>query len=118
VAVIARVPFDEGSLTGTLTADSRWPDGDFRNVYFSAGNLSATLPRVERLRKVVPPGMSLPEMALRHILQHPAVSTVIPGMRTVRHVEQNLSASEGPPLPDELMAEIRRHEWNRRVDFE
>jgi aryl-alcohol dehydrogenase-like predicted oxidoreductase len=118
VAVIARVPFDEGSLTGTLTADSRWPDGDFRNVYFSAGNLSATLPRVERLRKVVPPGMSLPEMALRHILQHPAVSTVIPGMRTVRHVEQNLSASEGPPLPDEVMAELGRHRWNRRVDFE
>jgi aryl-alcohol dehydrogenase-like predicted oxidoreductase len=87
-------------------------------VYFSAGNLSATLPRVERLRKVVPPGMSLPELALRHILQHPAVSTVIPGMRTDRHVGQNLIASEGPPLPDEVMAELGRHRWNRRVDVE
>ena len=118
IAVIARVPFDEGSLTGTLTAESRWPEGDFRNVYFSPDNLAATLPRVERLKAAVPPGLTLPELALRHILQHPAVSTVIPGMRKLRHVEQNLAVSDGQPLPEPLMAELRRHRWNRTVDIE
>ena len=118
VAVIARVPFDEGSLTGTLTADSRWPDGDFRNIYFNPDNLRATLPRVERLRSIVPPGMTLPELALRHILEHPAVSTVIPGMRKLHHVEANLAASDGTRLPAELMAELKVHRWKRRVDIE
>jgi len=112
------VPFDEGSLTGTLTAESRWPEGDFRNVYFSPDNLAATLPRVERLRAAVPPGLTLPDLALRHILQHPAVTTVIPGMRKLRHVEQNLAVSDGQPLPEPLMDALRRHRWNRTVDIE
>jgi aryl-alcohol dehydrogenase-like predicted oxidoreductase len=118
VAVIARVPFDEGSLTGTLTAQSRWPDGDFRNMYFSAGNLAVTLPRVDKLRDVVPAGMTMPELALRHILQQPAVSTVIPGMRKLTHVEQNLRVSDGRPLPQALMDELELHRWERRVDIE
>jgi aryl-alcohol dehydrogenase-like predicted oxidoreductase len=118
VAVIARVPFDEGSLTGTLTAGSRWPDGDFRSLYFNPANLAATLPRVERLAAVLPAGMTLPELALRHILQHPAVSTVIPGMRKLRHVEQNLGVSDGQRLPAALMAELARHRWERSTDVE
>jgi aryl-alcohol dehydrogenase-like predicted oxidoreductase len=118
IAVIARVPFDEGSLTGTLTADSKWPEGDFRNLYFHPENLQATLPRVERLRRVVPPGMTMPELVLRHILGHPAVSTVIPGMRKVRHVEQNIGVSDQPPLPEPLLTELRTHRWNRTVDWE
>lgn len=118
VAVIARVPFDEGSLTGTLTADSRWPAGDFRNLYFHPDNLTATIPRVERLKTVVPAGMTLPELALRHILEHPAVSTVIPGMRKLAHVEQNLAVSDGRRLPAPLVSELRRHRWERTVDFE
>jgi aryl-alcohol dehydrogenase-like predicted oxidoreductase len=113
IAIIARVPFDEGSLTGTLAADARWPEGDFRNLYFDASNLAATLPRVDRLRSVVPAGMTMPELALRHILQHPAVSTVIPGMRKLRHVEQNIGASDGAPLASGLMAELARHRWDR-----
>ena len=117
VAVIARVPLDEGSLTGTLTADSRWPEGDFRNFYFKPENLLPTLDRVERLRPVVPPDMTMPEMTLRHILMHPAISTVIPGMRKLRHVEQNIAAS-GRPLSADLMAELRRHRWSRTADFE
>jgi len=75
IAVIARVPFDEGSLTGTLTRDSRWPEGDWRNRYFTAENLLPTLERVEALKTLVPEGMTLPELALRFILQHPVVST-------------------------------------------
>jgi aryl-alcohol dehydrogenase-like predicted oxidoreductase len=118
IAVIARVPFDEGSLTGTLTADAKWPEGDFRNLYFHPENLQATLPRVERLRPLVPPGMTMPELVLRHILQHPAVSTVIPGMRKLRHVEQNIAVSGRPPLPAALVAELRTHRWDRRVDWE
>jgi aryl-alcohol dehydrogenase-like predicted oxidoreductase len=118
IAVIARVPFDEGSLTGALTAHSRWPDGDFRNLYFNPDNLRETLPRVERLRAVIPGGMTMPELALRHILQHPAVSTVIPGMRKLRHVEQNLAVSDKEPLSAALMAELKRHRWERSVDLE
>jgi aryl-alcohol dehydrogenase-like predicted oxidoreductase len=118
IAVIARVPFDEGSLTGKLTADSRWPEGDFRNIYFNPDNLRETLPRVERLRGAIPRGMTMPELALRHILQHPAVSTVIPGMRKLKHVEENVAVSDREPLTAELMAELRRHRWVRTVDLE
>jgi aryl-alcohol dehydrogenase-like predicted oxidoreductase len=118
IAVIARVPFDEGSLTGNLTADMQWPEGDFRNLYFHPENLEATLPRVERLRKVVPAGMTMPELVLQHILHHPAVSTVIPGMRKLRHVEQNIGVSGRAPLPDSLVAELRTHRWERTVDWE
>jgi aryl-alcohol dehydrogenase-like predicted oxidoreductase len=118
IAVIARVPFDEGSLTDTLTADSTWPAGDFRNLYFHRENLEATLPRVARLRPVVPAGMSMPQLALRHILQHPAVSTVIPGMRKLRHVEDNIAVSDGRRLPATLMDELKTHRWERTVDFE
>ena len=118
VAVIARVPFDEGSLTGSLRTDTRWPEGDFRNLYFHPENLQNTLPRVERLRGVVPSGMTMPELVLRHILHHPAVSTVIPGMRKLRHVEQNIAVTDQPPLGDALIAELKTHRWTRTVDWE
>jgi aryl-alcohol dehydrogenase-like predicted oxidoreductase len=117
VAVIARVPFDEGSLTDTLTAGTTWPDGDFRNIYFQPDNLKNTLERVDALRPVVPAGMSMPELALRHILQHPAVSTVIPGMRKPTHVEQNLGVSDGRPLPAALTDELKGHRWDRWIDI-
>ena len=113
VGVIARVPFDEGSLTGTLTADSKWPDGDFRNLYFNREQLAATLPRVDRLRPLVPEGMDLPELALRFILEHPAVSTTIPGMRQPRNVERNLAASDGTRLPPRLHDALKGHRWDR-----
>ena len=118
IGLIARVPFDEGSLTGTLTATTAWPTGDFRNLYFNPDNLQATLPRVDRLRSVVPAGMSMPQLALRHILAHPAVSTVIPGMRKLGHVEQNIGVSDGQALPAQLLTELRKHRWERTVDFE
>ena len=113
IAVIARVPFDEGSLTGTLTRNSTWPEGDWRNVYFTPATLTATLERVERLEPLVPEGMDLPELALRFILEHKAVSTVIPGMRRVRHVERNLGVSDGEPLPPRLHEAFRAHRWDR-----
>jgi len=113
IAVIARVPFDEGSLTGTLRAQSRWPDGDWRNVYFNPEHLAATLARVERLAPLVPEGMDLPELALRFILEHPGVSTTIPGMRRPAHVDRNLAASDGARLPPRLAEALRTHRWNR-----
>lgn len=113
IAVIARVPFDEGSLTGTLRADTTWPAADWRNAYFNAENLRATLERVSRLEPLVPDGMDLPELALRFILHHPAVSTTIPGMRRPRHVERNLAASDGEPLPPRLLEALRAHRWDR-----
>ena len=113
VAVIARVPFDEGSLTGTLTPDSTWPEGDWRNVYFTPANLADTIERVDRLAVLVPTGMDLPELALRFILANPDVGSVIPGMRKTRHVERNLAASDGEPLPARLVDALRAHRWDR-----
>lgn len=113
VAVIARVPFDEGTLTGTLTVDSRWPEGDWRNTYFVRENLVASVERAEALRPLVPAGMTMPEMALRFILSNPDVSTVIPGMRKAAHVRANVGASDAGPLPPELIERLRSHRWDR-----
>jgi aryl-alcohol dehydrogenase-like predicted oxidoreductase len=117
IAVIARVPFDEGSLTGTLTRESSWPAGDFRNIYFRSENLVPTLERIDKLRPAIPAGMTMPELALRHILQSQDVSTVIPGMRKLRHVDENIAVSDGRRLPEGVMAELRRHRWDRTVDY-
>lgn len=113
VAVIARVPFDEGTLTGTLTPDSRWPEGDWRNSYFVPENLRASVERAERLRPVIPAGSTMPEVALRFILTNPDVATVIPGMRRPAHVRANLAAAAAGPLPADLMEQLRRHRWDR-----
>jgi len=117
VAVIARVPFDEGSLTGTLTPESKWPEGDWRNSYFVPENLRTTLEHVEPLKALLPPGMTLPDMALCFILNHPAVSTVIPGMRKPRHVQQNIACSDLGPLPEELHARLAPHRWVRTPTY-
>lgn len=113
IAIIARVPFDEGTLTGRLTQDSTWPEGDWRNTYFVPENLTASVERAEALRPLVPPGMDMPEMALRFILSNPTVSTVIPGMRKLRHVEANIGASDGAGLPPDLIEALRAHRWDR-----
>ncbi|MGH3739981.1 MAG: aldo/keto reductase [Micromonosporaceae bacterium] len=113
IAVIARVPFDEGTLTGTLTRESTWPEGDWRNSYFVPENLNASVERAERLAEAIPEGMTMPELALRFILQHPAVSTVIPGMRSLKHVRKNIATSDAAPLGQALMSELREHRWNR-----
>src|SRR6516165_5409069 len=113
VAVIARVPFDEGTLTGTLTKETRWPQGDWRNTYFVAENLVQSVDRAEALRPLIPAGMTMPELALRWILAEPAVCTIIPGMRKVRHVEATLAASDGRALDAALMARLKTHRWDR-----
>jgi aryl-alcohol dehydrogenase-like predicted oxidoreductase len=114
VGVIARVPFDEGTLTGTLTKDSTWPEGDWRNSYFVPKNLSASVERADALKPLVPQGMTMPEMALRFILNNATVSTTIPGMRKLSHVDANIATSDAGPLPDNLHAQLRDHRWDRQ----
>ncbi|MDT4966258.1 MAG: hypothetical protein QOJ64_995 [Acidobacteriota bacterium] len=114
VAVIARVPFDEGSLTGTLTKKSKWPKDDWRNTYFVPENLIPSVERADALKPLVPSDMTMPETALRFILSNPTISTIIPGMRKLAHVEANIAASDSGPLPADLLAELRAHRWDRQ----
>jgi aryl-alcohol dehydrogenase-like predicted oxidoreductase len=113
IAVIARVPFDEGSLTGALTLDSKWPANDWRSTYFVPENLTASVTRADALKPLLQAGMTMPELALRFILNNPDVSTTIPGMRKLRNVEANLAASDKGPLPAPLHAQLRPHRWDR-----
>ena len=123
VAVIARVPFDEGSLVGTLTKQSKWPEGDWRNTYFVPENLEQSVDRADALKRLLSEWnrehrgeaeITMPEMALRFILQNPVVSTIIPGMRKLEHVKSNINASDAGPLPTELYAQLRKHRWVRK----
>jgi len=114
IGVIARVPLDEGSLGGKMTAETRFPKGDWRAGYFNARNLPATLERIDRLKAVLPNSMTLPQMALRFILSNPVVSTVIVGMRNPEHVRGNLALSQAGPLEPGLLAELRKHRWVRK----
>lgn len=114
VAVIARVPFDEGSLAGQLSRDRVFPEGDFRRTYFSPENTAATMDRIEELMTVVPEGMTMPEMALRFILSNPDVTTVIPGMRRMQSVRGNLEAESKGALPASLIEDLRAHRWDRK----
>lgn len=113
VAVIARVPFDEGTLTGTLTLESKWPEGDWRNSYFVAENLKSSIEHAERLKPLIPSGMTMADMALRFILNNPVVSTIIPGMRKLEHVESNIAASDAGPLSETLHTALKAHRWDR-----
>ncbi len=113
VAVIARVPFDEGTLTGSLTLESSWPADDWRSSYFVPENLKSSVEHAEALRPIIPPDMSMPEMALRFILNNPLVHTIIPGMRQSNHVKMNLSASDKGPLSSDLHATLKNHRWDR-----
>jgi aryl-alcohol dehydrogenase-like predicted oxidoreductase len=114
IGVIARVPLDEGSLGGKMTLETTFPKDDWRSGYFNAENLANTLKRVEKLKEILPAGMTLPDMALRFILSHPAVSTQIAGMRKHEHVRQNIAASDAGPLDKSLLAELKKHRWDRR----
>jgi aryl-alcohol dehydrogenase-like predicted oxidoreductase len=113
-AVIGRVVFDEGALTGKLTGNSRFAEGDMRNRYFAGDRLERTITRVEAIRATV--GSREPNLAtaaLKFALKPSAVSTVIPGIRSVSQAEMNLAVSDQPPLTDDLEQGLRAHEWRR-----
>jgi len=121
VAVIARVPFDEGTLTGTLTKESTWPAGDWRNTYFVPENLIPSVERAEEVRKLLDnwnrdhsTQITMPELALRFILGNDDVTTIIPGMRKLSHVDSNIEASDAGPLPQELQEQLRQFRWVRK----
>jgi aryl-alcohol dehydrogenase-like predicted oxidoreductase len=112
--VIARVPFDEGALTGTITPETTFPDGDFRNHYFGGDRKLQVFERVQRLRKLLDgEARTLPELALRFCLAPDAVSTVIPGMRKVKNVDANTAVSDGRRLSPALRESLKAHAWER-----
>jgi aryl-alcohol dehydrogenase-like predicted oxidoreductase len=113
IGVLARVPLDEGSLGGKLTLDTKFPAGDWRAMYFGPENLAQTVARVEKLKSLVPPGMTLPDMALRFILSNPVVSTTIAGMRKHEHVRRNIASSDAGPLDPALLEKLKAHRWDR-----
>jgi aryl-alcohol dehydrogenase-like predicted oxidoreductase len=114
VGVIARVPFDEGALTGDITPETRFPKKDWRNYYFKGDRKQQVFERVGKLKGVLDgEAKTLPELALKFCLSHPAVSTVIPGMRTAAHVESNVGVSEAPRLSAQMIQKLRQHRWEK-----
>ncbi|MEQ4486123.1 aldo/keto reductase [Cohnella silvisoli] len=114
IGVIVRVALDEGGLTGTITPHSQFAEGDFREGYFQGDRKRQVYDRVSRITTDL--GISndqMAETALRYVLSHPAVSTVIPGMRSVRNVERNMKVGDGQGLPEDQLAKLKSHRWVR-----
>jgi len=112
VGVIVRVPFDEGALTGAVRADTTFPEGDFRNEYFAGGRKREAWERVQAIARDLGVEVDgLAEVALRFCLSHPAVSVVIPGMRSTRNVERNVRAASAGPLSESQLTALRPHRW-------
>ena len=114
IGVIARVPFDEGSLTGSVRPDAAFPPADFRNFYFKGNRKAEVWSRVQKiLADTHATANELPGLALRFCLSDPAVSTVIPGMRSPERVSPNAAASNAGPLPPAMIEKLRPHRWVR-----
>lgn len=114
IGVIARVPFDEGALTGKITPETKFAEGDFRNNYFQGDRKQQVWERAQAIAKdAAVPLTELPSLALRFCLSHPAVSSVIPGMRREEHVRANAAASDQGPLAEKTLAALRPHRWVR-----
>ncbi|MBI1227666.1 MAG: aldo/keto reductase [Bacteroidetes bacterium] len=113
IGVIARVPFDEGTLTGNMTKDMVFPPDDWRATYFVKENLDSSVEHADALRPTIPPKMTMAEMALRFILSNHDVATTIPGMRKLRHVEANIACSDGIGLKYDTLYELKKHRWER-----
>lgn len=113
IGVIARVPFDEGSLTGLLTKETVFPKDDWRSTYFVPENLNSSVDHADALKPLLPSGMKMAEMALRFILGNDDVHSIIPGMRKVKNVESNMKASDGKRLERSLMVKLKDHRWDR-----
>jgi len=114
VGLIIRVPLDEGSLTGALRPDTVFQKGDFRADYFRGDRLRDVCERVKAFDFLINDEItSLPQAALKFCLSHPAVSTVIPGMRKARHAEANARVSDGRLLAPEELARLKPLAWRR-----
>ena len=114
VGVIVHVPFDEGALTGAITPQTEFDEGDFRNHYFRDDRKREVQERVRAIVSELGVGEDeIAEVALRYILSHPAVSAVIPGMRSVRNVERNMRVGDGKGLPEDQVRLLKNHRWVR-----
>jgi len=114
VGILVRVVFDEGVLTGKYTAQSTFPEGDFRRNYFAGDRLARAVERVEKIQlDMADSGLTMPQIALLFALAHPAVSTIIPGIRSVAQAEANVAAADLPPLSEAQLARLRQHAWMR-----
>ncbi len=114
VGVLARCPYDEGALTGTVTPETTFPEGDWRRDYFKGDRKEQVAARAAPLKQLLgSEARTLPELALRYCLSHQAVSTVIPGMRTRRHVQANCACSDGRRLSAELLKTLSTHAWEK-----
>ncbi len=114
IGIIARVPFDEGTLTGTLTYDTVFPKEDWRSTYFVPDNLRASVDHANALKPLLPAKMTMAQLALRFILSNPDIGTVIPGMRKTPHVESNIKVSDGKGLSKEVLKKLKKHRWERK----
>ncbi len=116
VAIIVRVVFDEGVLTGKFTAETVFAPDDFRAKYFAGDRLARAVARTDEIRRDLEgSGYTLPQAAIKWVLAHPAVSTVIPGIRSVAQAEANCGVSDLPEMPVALVEQLRRHNWRRGV---
>ncbi|WP_221031838.1 aldo/keto reductase [Actomonas aquatica] len=116
VGVIVRVAFDEGALTGKFTPETTFAPDDFRAGYFAGDRLERVIKRVDAVKSdLVDSGYTMPQAALKFVLAHPAVSVVIPGIRTVAQAEANCGVSDLPAMPAELVTKLQRHNWRRGV---
>jgi aryl-alcohol dehydrogenase-like predicted oxidoreductase len=114
IGVIVRVALDEGGLTGTITPQSRFDPQDFRSSYFRGNRKQEVYEHVQSIVSDLGTTVDeLPEIALRYVLSHPVVSTVIPGMRTLRNVERNSAVGDGKGLPLEQVQKLKKHRWVR-----
>jgi aryl-alcohol dehydrogenase-like predicted oxidoreductase len=114
VGVIARVPFDEGALTGGITPTTRLPKKDWRNIYFKANRKELVYQRIQKLQTLLgEEAPTLPLLALKFCLHHPAVSTVIPGMRSAEHAIENTSVCDSASLSSAMIAKLRPHRWEK-----
>jgi aryl-alcohol dehydrogenase-like predicted oxidoreductase len=112
--IIVRVVFDEGSLTGKWTRDTKFPEGDFRRSYFEGDRLTRSVVRAAKVATAVEgTGYTLPQAAIKFALAHPAVGTVIPGMRNVQQAEANCGVSDLPGMTPELQRDLHAHNWRR-----
>jgi len=114
IGLIARVPLDEGGLSGNFTEETRFEDGDFRKYYFTKERLKELVKRTDDLKKLLNvEAKTLPELDLRYILSFEEISTVIPGMRKMKNVEANTYLSDGRKLSKKLLNELKNHSWER-----
>jgi aryl-alcohol dehydrogenase-like predicted oxidoreductase len=113
IAVIARVVFDEGSLAGNITKDTKFEIGDWRAKFYSEKMIEESLKRIDKLNEIKPTDIELYEMALKYVLHNDAVSTAILGMRKVENVVNNFAVSNGVKMSEDLYAKLKPMRWNR-----